>query len=77
MISFHSLEDRMVKRFMRRHASPDPAYAVLPFVPAHAAPTLKLVGKRVVAGESEIARNPRARSARLRVAERLPMDLAA
>ena len=77
VISFHSLEDRMVKQFMRRHASPDPAYAGLPFVPAHAAPKLKLVGKRVTAGESEIERNPRARSARLRVAERNPVDLAA
>ena len=77
VISFHSLEDRMVKQFMRRHASPDPVYAGLPFVPAHAAPKLKLVGKRVTAGESEIERNPRARSARLRVAERNPVDLAA
>jgi 16S rRNA (cytosine1402-N4)-methyltransferase len=67
----------MVKQFMRRHASPDPVYAGLPFVPAHAAPKLKLVGKRVTAGESEIERNPRARSARLRVAERNPVDLAA
>jgi 16S rRNA (cytosine1402-N4)-methyltransferase len=77
VISFHSLEDRIVKQFMRRHASTDPVYAGLPFVPAHARPTLKLVGKSVQAGDDETARNPRARSARLRVAERLSEGLAA
>jgi 16S rRNA (cytosine1402-N4)-methyltransferase len=77
VISFHSLEDRMVKQFMRKHASTDPVYAGLPFVPAHAAPKLKLVGKSVEADEKEIAGNPRARSARLRVAERLNEGLAA
>jgi 16S rRNA (cytosine1402-N4)-methyltransferase len=77
VISFHSLEDRMVKQFMRRHASTDPVYAGLPFVPAHAAPTLKLVGKAVRAEPQEVARNPRARSAHLRVAERLSEGLAA
>ena len=77
VISFHSLEDRMVKQFMRRHASTDPVYAGLPFVPAHARPKLRLVGKAVEAGESETASNPRARSARLRVAERLGAELAA
>jgi 16S rRNA (cytosine1402-N4)-methyltransferase len=77
VISFHSLEDRIVKQFMRRHASTDPVYAGLPFVPAHAAPKLRLVGKLVQADAEESARNPRARSARLRVAERLSEGLAA
>jgi 16S rRNA (cytosine1402-N4)-methyltransferase len=77
VISFHSLEDRMVKQFMRRHASTDPVYAGLPFVPAHAAPKLRLVGKQIHADANESARNPRARSARLRVAERLSEGLAA
>jgi 16S rRNA (cytosine1402-N4)-methyltransferase len=77
VISFHSLEDRIVKQFMRRHASTDPVYAGLPFVPAHAAPKLKLVGKAIQADDDETARNPRARSARLRVAERLSEGLAA
>lgn len=77
VISFHSLEDRMVKQFMRRHASTDPVYAGLPFVPAHAAPKLRLVGKAIQADGEETARNPRARSARLRVAERLNEGLAA
>jgi 16S rRNA (cytosine1402-N4)-methyltransferase len=71
VISFHSLEDRIVKQFMRRLATTDPVYAGLPFVPAHAQPKLKLVGKSIQADDAETARNPRARSARLRVAERL------
>jgi 16S rRNA (cytosine1402-N4)-methyltransferase len=71
VISFHSLEDRIVKRFMRRHALADPMYAGLPDMPAHARPKLRLVGKPVSAGEREIEGNPRARSAHLRVAERL------
>jgi 16S rRNA (cytosine1402-N4)-methyltransferase len=71
VISFHSLEDRMVKRFMRREAQGDPIYAELPDVPPHARPRLKLVGGVVMASEAEVAANPRARSAVLRVAERV------
>jgi 16S rRNA (cytosine1402-N4)-methyltransferase len=70
VISFHSLEDRMVKQFIRRHALGDPMYAGLPDIPPHARPKLSLVGKSVQAGANEISANPRARSARLRVAER-------
>jgi 16S rRNA (cytosine1402-N4)-methyltransferase len=77
VISFHSLEDRMVKQFMRRHASPDPVYAGLPDMPAHARPTLRLVGKSVEPTIEETERNPRARSARLRVAERISQGVAA
>jgi len=71
VISFHSLEDRIVKRFMRNHSRPDPAYAGLPQIPAHAMPLMRLVGRAVTAGEAELAANPRARSASLRVAEKL------
>jgi 16S rRNA (cytosine1402-N4)-methyltransferase len=77
VISFHSLEDRIVKRFMRRHSLADPVYAGLPEIPAHARPTLRLVGKPIVPDEAQISRNPRARSARLRVAERIEQELAA
>ena len=69
--SFHSLEDRLVKRFMRREAQGDPIYAELPNVPPHARPRLKLVGGAVMPSDEEVARNPRARSAVLRVAERV------
>ncbi|MCC5868946.1 MAG: 16S rRNA (cytosine(1402)-N(4))-methyltransferase RsmH [Gammaproteobacteria bacterium] len=71
VISFHSLEDRIVKRYLRRASLPDPVYAGLPDIPAHARPRLRLLGRAVRAGEAELARNPRARSAVLRAAERL------
>lgn len=77
VISFHSLEDRIVKRFMAREARGDEAYAGLPNIPPHARPRLTLVGKLVRPSPEEIERNPRSRSARMRVAERTPLELAA
>jgi 16S rRNA (cytosine1402-N4)-methyltransferase len=71
VISFHSLEDRIVKRYIRREEQGDPVYAGLPTVPPHARPRLKRVGGAIMAGEAEVQSNPRARSAVLRVAERL------
>ncbi len=71
VISFHSLEDRIVKRFIRREEQGDPVYAGLPEIPPHARPRLRRVGAGVTAGEDEVRMNPRARSAVLRVAERL------
>jgi len=71
VISFHSLEDRIVKRFIRREEQGDPVYAGLPQVPAHARPRLRRVGSAIRAGDAEVRSNPRARSAVLRVAERL------
>jgi 16S rRNA (cytosine1402-N4)-methyltransferase len=77
VISFHSLEDCIVKQFMRRHSLTDPMYAGLPDVPAHARPKLRLLGKSVQPEPQESASNPRARSARLRVAERINHEMAA
>lgn len=71
VISFHSLEDRLVKRFMRERSSVDPVYAGLPVIPASAQPTLQLVGRAQRASEAEVRANPRARSATLRVARKL------
>jgi 16S rRNA (cytosine1402-N4)-methyltransferase len=71
VISFHSLEDRLVKRYIQREAQGDPVYAGLPDIPAAARARLRRVGSKVVASPAEIARNPRSRSAVLRVATRL------
>jgi 16S rRNA (cytosine1402-N4)-methyltransferase len=71
-ISFHSLEDRAVKNFMQRESQVDPALRRLPVVPIQALPRLAIVGRKVRPSEAEIERNPRARSALLRVAARLP-----
>lgn len=71
VISFHSLEDRRVKRFLRDHSRIDPALARLPVVPESARPTLRLPSRAIRPSAAEIAANPRARSATLRVGERL------
>ena len=70
VISFHSLEDRIVKRFMARQAKGDPVYAGLPDIPPGAGPTMRLIGGLIRPRQSEVEANPRARSARLRVAGR-------
>jgi 16S rRNA (cytosine1402-N4)-methyltransferase len=70
VISFHSLEDRVVKRFMKRHSQADPAFVDLPVLPPGAEPRLKLVGRKSRPARAELERNPRARSALLRVAEK-------
>ena len=71
VISFHSLEDRIVKRFLRNNSRVDPALARLPVVPQSAEPRLRLPTKAIRPTASELERNPRARSATLRVGERL------
>ena len=71
VISFHSLEDRIVKHFIRERSSVDPVFAGLPVIPASAQPLMREVGRKRRATEAEIARNPRARSAVLRCAERI------
>jgi 16S rRNA (cytosine1402-N4)-methyltransferase len=71
VISFHSLEDRIVKRFMRDMAQGDKFPQGLPIRAAEIPQgRLKLVGKAVMPSPQEVAMNPRARSAVLRVAER-------
>lgn len=70
VISFHSLEDRIVKRFIAREARGNPAYAGLPRIPPGQGPRLRAVGRLIRPSEPEIRANPRCRSARLRIAER-------
>jgi 16S rRNA (cytosine1402-N4)-methyltransferase len=72
VISFHSLEDRIVKRYMRDEALGEQAPRRLPIPAAMLKPgRLRLVGRAQRASDAEIAANPRARSAVLRVAERV------
>jgi len=71
VISFHSLEDRIVKRFMRDQAKGDSFPPGVPVRQDQLRPRLRLVGKAIHADAAEVAANPRARSAVLRVAERL------
>ncbi|PAU57810.1 16S rRNA (cytosine(1402)-N(4))-methyltransferase [Pseudomonas indica] len=73
VISFHSLEDRIVKQFMRRQAKgeADNLPRDLPVRPAAFVPRLKLLGKPQYASEAETKANPRSRSAVMRVAEKL------
>jgi 16S rRNA (cytosine1402-N4)-methyltransferase len=71
VISFHSLEDRLVKRFIRESSRESEQYRGMPSVPAEFRPKLKAVGKLIEATAAEVEANRRARSARLRVAERL------
>jgi 16S rRNA (cytosine1402-N4)-methyltransferase len=76
VISFHSLEDRLVKRFIEAHAHPERAQdRRLPLRASELPlPTLRALGK-VVPDAAEIAANPRARSAVMRVAERTAVPL--
>lgn len=71
VISFHSLEDRLVKRYLRDQARVDPALSRLPQVPESALPRLRLPARAIRPGEDELQRNPRSRSATLRVGERI------
>jgi 16S rRNA (cytosine1402-N4)-methyltransferase len=70
VISFHSLEDRIAKRFIARHAKAPAGNRRLPEAQGFV-PTLRAVGDAQKAGSDELAANPRARSAVLRVAEKL------
>lgn len=73
VISFHSLEDRIVKQFMRRQAKgeADNLPRDLPIIPKAFEPRLKVLGKPHYASEAELKANPRSRSAVMRVAEKV------
>ncbi len=71
VISFHSLEDRIVKRFLREASTPAAPPRRVPLRAAELpAPRLRLVGRAIRPGAEEVARNPRSRSALMRVAEK-------
>lgn len=70
VISFHSLEDRLVKHFMRREAKGAPIPRGLPIREIDIPISINLVGKAIKPSTEEVAGNPRARSAMLRIAEK-------
>ena len=72
VISFHSGEDRIVKRFIREQSRADPYPDYLPVTSAQLKPALRALGRPVRAGAGATADNPRSRSAALRAAEKLP-----
>lgn len=71
VISFHSLEDRIVKKFIALQAKGDNFPRDLPISQDLLNPRLKMVGKRIKASSDEVERNPRARSAVMRIAEKI------
>ncbi len=72
VISYHSLEDRIVKQFFKRESTGCLCPPRVPICTCGHIPSLKVISKKaIMPGEAEIGRNPRSRSARLRVAERL------
>lgn len=71
VITFHSLEDRIVKKKFRECSEVDKMFSKLPDVPYEYLPKLKLIGKSITPNETELEENNRARSSRLRVAEKI------
>jgi 16S rRNA (cytosine1402-N4)-methyltransferase len=76
VVSFHSLEDRIVKNYMRARSTVATPSRHVPILDNAAKPTLRLVTRQgITASEEDLAINPRARSARLRVAEKMHDDM--
>ena len=71
VITFHSLEDRIVKNIFRKYSEVDSKFSKLPYVPDEFMPKLKIVSKGIVPSELELNENNRARSSRLRVVEKI------
>jgi 16S rRNA (cytosine1402-N4)-methyltransferase len=71
VISFHSLEDRIVKQFMQKEVRGDDFPPGVPVTSAQLKPRVRLIGKALKAGDAERGRNTRARSAVMRVAEKI------
>jgi 16S rRNA (cytosine1402-N4)-methyltransferase len=76
VISFHSLEDRIVKNFAKQKMETD---LIPKYIPIRAdeikSSSLKKIGKLIVPSKEEIKRNPRSRSAKLRIMEKIATEL--
>jgi 16S rRNA (cytosine1402-N4)-methyltransferase len=71
VLSYHSLEDRIVKRFIEAERKGCICPPTVPVCVCGRTPRLRVVGRSITPGERELAANPRSRSARLRAAERI------
>ena len=71
VITFHSLEDRIVKNVMKKYSEVDSKFAKLPYIPDEYAPKLRIISKGITPSADEIEENNRSRSARLRVAQKI------
>lgn len=71
VITFHSLEDRIVKQTFKKYSEVDKMFKNLPEIPEEYKPILKLIGKSITPGNNELEENNRSRSSRLRVAEKI------
>jgi 16S rRNA (cytosine1402-N4)-methyltransferase len=71
VISFHSLEDRKVKRFIRQQEKGDPLPIGVPVRDEKLNKRMRSIGRASKAGKAELERNPRARSAVMRIAEKI------
>ena len=71
IITFHSLEDRIVKNIFRKYSEVDNRFSKLPYVPEEYMPKLKIISKGITPSEEELKENNRARSSRLRVVEKI------
>ena len=71
VITFHSLEDRIVKNIFRKYSEVDPKFSRLPYVPDEYMPKLKIISKGITPSDLELEENNRARSSRLRVVEKI------
>ena len=72
VITFHSLEDRIVKKIFKRYSEVDEVVKGMPNIPDEYKPLIKIINnKPIVASENEISENSRSKSAKLRVIERL------
>jgi len=71
IITFHSLEDRIVKNIFRKYSEVDSKFAKLPYIPEEYMPILKIISKGITPSCEELTLNNRARSSRLRVVEKI------
>ena len=71
VITFHSLEDRIVKNIFRKYSEVDSKFSKLPYVPEEYMPKLKVISKGITPSDMELSENNRARSSRLRVVEKI------